>query len=301
MEELTLVVMAAGMGSRFGGLKQITPVDEEGNFIIDYSVFDAKEAGFQKVVFIIKEENESIFKNTIGNRLKDKIKVSYAFQKQNDIPKNIDIKNRVKPWGTVQAILAAKPFVDGPFVVINADDFYGKNAYQEAAKFLQNNHDPYTYASIAYTYESTTMDNQAVKRGVLSIKEDKITSIIESSIEKIGDKIIATPLNKEPAFEITKDTLVSMNIFAFQKDVFQILEEYWQAFFERTEEEILKGEALLPECLEENLKRCKIILINRPSNSKWLGMTYSSDLNIVKDQIKELKKKKEYFEKLWEE
>lgn len=301
MEDLTLLVMAAGMGSRFGGLKQVTPIDEEGNFIIDYSVYDAKRAGFNKVVFIIKEENLNIFESTIGNRLKDKIKVEYAFQKQKDIPIEIDISKREKPWGTVQAILSAKPYVDGKFVVINADDFYGAHAYEEAAKFLKNIKTPYSYACIAYPYQSTIIDENAVKRGVLKLEEDRVKSIIESSIEKKDGKIIATPLNKEKPFEIALDTLVSMNIFAFQPDVFEILEEYWQDYFKKSKEEILKGEALLPECLEQNLKRCKITILNRPSESKWLGMTYKSDLEIVKKEIKELKEKKEYNENLWEE
>ena len=146
--DLTLVVMAAGMGSRFGGLKQITPIDEEENFIIDYSVYDAIRAGFKKVVFVIKEENLSIFKETIGRRIENKIEVCYAFQKIEDIPITMDITSREKPWGTVQAILAAKPYVNGSFVVINADDFYGKNAFLAAAKFLKEVTTPYTYANI---------------------------------------------------------------------------------------------------------------------------------------------------------
>lgn len=300
--DLTLVVMAAGMGSRFGGLKQIAPVDEDGNYLIDYSIYDAIEAGFIKVVFVIQEENLRVFEETIGNRLKSKVQIEYAFQKIDAIPSSlIDIKKRNKPWGTVQAILAAKPFVSGSFAVINADDFYGKNAYVEAVRFLKNVKSPYTYANISYSVGKTKSLKGTVKRAVLSCSDEKITSIIESEISFFKDNTVATPLNGETSFSINEDTPVSMNFFAFQNDVFSILEEYWENYFKQSEEKIMNGEALLPVCINENLIDKKITLINVPGNSEWLGMTYHEDLDFVKKSIQNLKDKQVYKTHLWED
>ncbi len=299
--DLTLVVMAAGVGSRFGGLKQITPIDSDGNFIIDYSVYDALRVGFKRVVFVIREEFLNDFKNTIGKRLEGKIEVSYAFQKIEDIPINMDIKRRTKPWGTVQAILAAKPYVNGSFVVINADDFYGKNAYQAAADFLKLVTTPYTYANISYEYGVTKSKEGSVKRGVLTLQDNEIKSIVECSIESVDNKIIASPLLEDKPFEIAENHPVSMNFFAFQYDVFTLLEEYWQNYFKQSKEKILENEALLPECLKENIESGRIKILNQPSNSKWLGMTYKSDLPFVMDSIKELKTKGDYKKHLWED
>ena len=173
MKELTLVVMAAGMGSRFGGLKQITPVDEDGNFLIDYSIYDAIRAGFQKVVFVIKEENYEIFYNTIGKRIENKIKVEYAFQKLESIPKEIKLpKSRNKPWGTLHAVLCAKEKVNGPFAVINADDFYGFQSYQIVTEFLNKNDKD----NIAVPYPFSYVDSKFgfVKRGVFYFQNDML-------------------------------------------------------------------------------------------------------------------------------
>lgn len=298
--DLTLVVMAAGVGSRFGGLKQITPIDEEGNFIIDYSVYDALRVGFKKVVFVIREEFLEDFQNTIGKRLEGKIEVDYAFQKIEDIPISMDLKGRTKPWGTVQAILAAKPYVKGSFVVVNADDFYGKNAFVAAAEFLKNVDTPYTYANISYEYGVTKSEEGAVKRGVLSLEGNQINSIIECSVGQENGKIMAHPLVSEDAFEIEESHPVSMNFFAFQYDVFALLEEFWQNYFKQSEEDILAGEALLPECLKENIENGRITILNQPSKSVWLGMTYRSDLEFVENSINTLKNKGDYSAHLWE-
>lgn len=298
--DLTLVVMAAGVGSRFGGLKQITPVDEDGNFIIDYSVYDALRVGFKKVVFVIREEFLEDFQNTIGKRLEGKIEVDYAFQKIEDIPVSMDLKGRTKPWGTVQAILAAKPYVKGSFVVVIADDFYGKNAFVAAAEFLKNVDTPYTYANISYEYGVTKSEEGAVKRGVLSLEDNQINSIIECSVGQENGKIIAHPLVSGDAFEIGENHPVSMNFFAFQYNVFALLEEFWQNYFKQSEEDILAGEALLPECLKENIENGRITILNQPSKSVWLGMTYRSDLEFVENSINDLKNKGDYSAHLWE-
>ena len=296
----TLVVMAAGMGSRFGGLKQITPVDEDGNFIIDYSVYDAKRAGFDKVVFVIKEENYEDFKNSIGSRLKDKIEVDYAFQKLSDIPSNIDISSRIKPWGTVQAVLCAKDKVEGSFVVVNADDFYGYDSFYQAAQFLDEHRADNEQACISYPFSVTKSDVGAVKRGVLKIEGDIISSIIESSIEVIDEKTaLATPLDGSKAFKIDINAFVSMNMFAFQNYMFQLLEDYFQQFFLQDKEVVLSSEALLPECIKKNIMNKNIVLYNKNSNGKWLGMTYKEDLEFVKREIRNLKNKGEYPSQLW--
>jgi len=299
MEELTLVVMAAGMGSRFGGLKQITPIDEDGNFIIDYSVYDAIRAGFSKIVFVIKRENLEIFKETIGKRLESKINVCYAFQDMDDIPCDKKFDSRVKPWGTVQAVLCTRPYVNAGFAVINADDFYGYDAFYQAATFLKNENHPYTYASISYPIENVSNLGQTVKRGVITLEDDKVTSIIESKVTLNENDAFAEPLNGSLPFSISKDASVSMNIFAFQHDVYSLLEDYFKEFFQQDDESILSGEALLPECLEQNLQRGSITILNRLAHSKWLGMTYKEDLEVVIKEIVELKKNSIYPEHLW--
>ena len=218
---MDLVILAAGMGSRFGGLKQIEPIDKYGNFIIDYSIYDAKRAGFDRVVFIIKKENYEIFKNTIGKRVEDKIETHYAFQSLDLIPEGYTLpSDRVKPLGTAQAILAAKPYVSDKFIIINADDFYGSDAFKVAADFLRNSNDPNTYANVAYRVTNTMTENGSVKRGVLVFDENKkLNSLIESKIEKVNNDIIATPLEGGDVMNISSDTLVSMNMFCFNKNI----------------------------------------------------------------------------------
>lgn len=297
--EKTLVVMAAGVGSRFGGLKQITPIDSEGNFIIDYSVYDAIKNGFTKVIFIIKEDYLELFKNSIGKRIEDKIKVDYAFQSLEAIPIAMDLKRREKPWGTVQALLCAQSYVQGPFIVINADDFYGERAFQKASAFLDQVDQPFSYACLSYEFGMTQSLNGSVKRGVLELSGDFVHSIVESKIEYDDGKLIATPLNGTSKFVIQEETPVSMNLFAFQADIFPILEEYWLSFFQQDQEKLLIAEALLPECLMEKIKKEKIKILNLPSESIWLGITYQSDLERVKIQLQELKKQNKYPKKLW--
>ena len=296
----TLLVMAAGMGSRFGGLKQITPVDEENNFLIDYSIFDAKRNGFNKVVFVIKEELLKDFEETIGKRLQNKIEVAYAFQRKEDIPVKIDISKREKPWGTVQAVLAAKNEINEDFIVINADDFYGFNAYKKAAQFLAENQNPHEYACISYEYDKSCGDG-VVKRGVLETKDNIVLKMIESSIKKEDDKIIASPLNGDKEFLIEKETPVSMNMFAFKKDIFPLLEKYFDEFFMQPEEEVLKKEALLPEALQKYIKENIIKIIDVKSESEWLGMTYKEDLDLVKQKLNNLKNNNIYPKCLWSE
>ena len=225
----TLVVMAAGMGSRFGGLKQIEPVGPNGEFIIDYSAYDAKRAGYDKIVFVIKKEMEEVFKETIGKRLEGKIKVEYAFQEIKDVPNGMEsiAEKREKPWGTVQAVLAAKNSVNGSFVVINADDFYGYDSYVKSAEFLDNNTQENEYAAINFPYDVTASKFGSVKRAVCYPKEGEIKKLIESKVTTMDGYALCEPLSGEEAFQIELDHPVAVNMFAFKNNFFQYLEEYF--------------------------------------------------------------------------
>lgn len=300
MNELTLVVMAAGMGSRFGGLKQITPVDPEGNFLIDYSVYDAIANGFEKVIFIIKEENLEAFQETIGKRLEKVIPVSYAFQKLEDVPDFINIpKTREKPWGTVHAILAAKDQINGPFAVINADDFYGADSYRILAKFLKENKNPQEHVAIPYPFNKVDSKYGFVKRGVLYYDNDNVQKIMECNVGYEENKTIAKPLDGRNPFEIESNHPVSMNMFGFKKDVLLDLEEYFKNFMQKNQNNLDTAESLISEFLEEYLEEKKITLKYITSNGEWLGMTYKEDLQEVQEKLKQLKKKGEYPQNLW--
>lgn len=298
----TLVVMAAGMGSRFGGLKQIEPVGPNGEFIIDYSAYDAKRAGFSKIVFVIKKEIEELFKETIGKRLEGKINVEYAFQDVNDVPegKEMIASKREKPWGTVQAVLCAKNNVEGNFVVINADDFYGYDSYVKAAEFLDRSINENEYASINFPYDVTSSKFGSVKRAVCYPKEGEIRKLIESKVTTMDGYALCEPLSGEESFQIELDNPVAVNMFAFKHNFFEFLEEYFNNYFNNSEEFILKNEALLPELIKEKLDNKQIVLQNIVSDSTWLGMTYREDLDILKDNINKLIEKGEYPEKLWD-
>ena len=299
-DKLTLVVMAAGMGSRFGGLKQITPVDDDANFLIDYSLYDAIKAGFSKVVFIIKEENLQDFRDTIGKRIEQKIDVAYVFQKLTDVPSFVTIpKDRVKPWGTVQAVLAAKEEIDGDFAVINADDFYGASSYK-IVEALRKSKDVNEQIAIPYPFCNVSSKYGFVKRGVLFYKGDNVSKILECSVGYEDDKVVAKTLDGSEPFEIAKDQPVSMNMFGFKKEILVYLEEYFVNFMAKNQNDLTNVEALLPVFLEEYLESGKITLKYVLSDGVWLGMTYKEDLEEVKEKIAELKEKKEYPRQLWE-
>lgn len=294
--------MAAGMGSRFGGLKQIEPVGPNGEFIIDYSAYDAKRAGYDKIVFVIKKEIEEVFKETIGKRLLGKINVEYAFQEIENVPvgKEYLALKREKPWGTVQAVLAAKNLVQGNFVVINADDFYGYDSYVKSAEFLDRSTIDNEYAAINFPYNVTASQFGSVKRAVCYPKEGEIKKLVESKITTMDGYALCEPLAGGESFQIELDHPVAVNMFAFKNNFFNFLEEYFNNYFKNSDEFILKNEALLPELIKEKLDNNEIILQNIVSNSTWLGMTYRDDLDILKDNIKKLIEKGEYPEKLWD-
>lgn len=300
---MTLVIMAAGMGSRFGGLKQVEPVGPNGEFILDYSVYDAIKAGYTKVVFIIKEENYDLFRKTVGKRIEDKIDVEYAFQKLEDVPSFVSIpKERVKPWGTSHAILSAKNFVNEPFTVINADDFYGFEPYEKLSNFFKENKNDDEYAMIGYRASNTMSKNGSVKRGVCKKDSNNyLVNLTESSLEYIGDKIIATPLdNTIEKFEIDKDNLVSMNIWGFRPNIFSYLEDEMNEFFKKHTNDLDKCEFLIPDSVFKRIKEEKVKVNVLDTSEKWYGVTYKEDKKDLTDAINKLIEEGKYPKNLWD-
>ena len=295
---MELLIMAAGMGSRFGGLKQIEPVGPNGEFIIDYSIYDAKKAGFDKVVFIIKEENYDVFKETIGKRVEPHMEVEYVFQKMEDIPSFVKIPEaRIKPWGTAQAIYEAKDKITGDFLVINADDFYGRESYFVARDFLQEKIDN-KYATICYKAENTMTKNGTVKRGVVKAKDGNLLSITESKLEYQGDKIIAKALETGNEYEVAKDDLVSMNMLTFDLSIFPFIERRMNEFFKDNENNLESCEFLIPIEMERAVEEGKNVRV-LDTNASWYGITYREDLEKVREAIGKLIENGEYPNRLW--
>ncbi len=295
----TLLVMAAGMGSRFGGLKQIEPMGPNGEFLIDYSVYDAKLAGFTKIVFIIKEENYEIFKETIGKRVEPYIETEYVFQDDSNLKENYSsLKTRVKPLGTGHAILCAKDKVKTPFAIINADDFYGRNAYMVASKYLDKIDDKH-YAVVGYEVGKTLSPNGAAKRGICIEENGKLKDLIESSVEKVDDKIIAKPLDGDTEFIVEDDSLVSMNMLLFTPKIFDYLEEKLIKFLEANKNDLSKCEFLIPDVVKDAIKEDRVEVDLLSTNAIWHGVTYKEDKEEVVKAIDELIKEKVYPNKLW--
>lgn len=296
-DKLTLVIMAGGMGSRFGGLKQIEPFGPNGEFIIDYDIYDAIRCGFNKVVFIIKEENYDVFKETIGKRIEKHIEVCYAFQSTLDVPSDYINNERVKPWGTGHAILCAKDYVNENFVVINADDYYGYDAFKVASDFIKGKSGN-NFATVCYKVKNTITKNGSVKRGVCICSNNKLDKLIESSIEVVDGEFIASPLNNEESFKIDGDTLVSMNLLCFTPGIFSILENDFEEFMKDNYESLTK-EFLIPDVLFNSLKRgiCNLDVLE--TDSVWYGVTYKEDKEEVQNAICDMIDRDIYPSNLW--
>ena len=301
---MQLLILAAGMGSRFGGLKQMEPMDNAGNFLLDYSIYDAKQAGFDSIVFVIKKDFYEDFKNTIGERVKKIIKVEYAFQDLNDLPEGFNCpENRNKPWGTAHAIYAARKLIKDDFIIINGDDFYGRETYQVAYQYLSSlsKDSKGQYANVAFEVAKTMTENGAVKRGVLFTDQSKtyVSNLIESNIEKINGKIIATPLDENiKPFSIDSDHPVSMNLFAFNKDLIDRLEEKFPIWLKENATN-LKAEFLIPNVVAELVSENKATLKLLKSPSTWFGVTYKEDKPQVVKALQELAKEGIYKEGLY--
>jgi len=297
-KDLTLVILAAGMGSRFGGLKQVEPVGPNGEFIIDYSIYDAIKAGFTKVVFLIKRENYELFRETVGKRVEGHINVCYAFQEVENVPDGVIIpETRVKPWGTAHAVLSCKDNINGNFVMINSDDFYGRDAYMKIAEYFNNSEND-DYAMVSFRVANTMTENGSVKRGVCESVDNHLTNIIESSIERVDGKIIATPLDGRESFEVEENALVSMNFFGFTPRIMNTLSIGIKKFFLENKDDLSKCEYLIPDVVFDEIKHgIKVNVLE--STDKWLGVTYREDKDFVVSEIQKLVDKGVYPNNLW--
>lgn len=302
-KDITLVILAGGMGSRFGGLKQIEPMGPNGEFIIDYSVFDAVRAGFNKIVFLIKKENFSIFTETIGKRIEDHVNVEYAFQELDTIPTDIDIpSDRVKPLGTAHAILCVRKFVNEPFAIINADDFYGRDAFERAYEYLNSvDIKSNNYGMIGYKASNTLTENGSVKRGVCKVdNQNYLVSITESKVEREGNVINAYPLSGSNPFIVNEDDTVAMNFLLFTPTIFNYLNEAFPLFLENNKENLLTSEFLIPDVLTDLIYKGKATTKVISTNATWYGVTYREDTDSVKKAINDFVKSGEYNYNLWD-
>lgn len=302
--EPTLVIMAAGMGSRYGGLKQIDPIDAQGQIIIDYSIYDAVRAGFRKVVFIIKKQNEVDFQEAIGRRIASAVDVTYVFQELDKIPSGFQVPlNRQKPWGTGHAILCCKEVLDGPFMVINADDYYGRSAFMSMYDFLTGNEDDsrYRYAMMGYVLKNTLTDNGHVARGICTADEQGyLTGITERThIEKRNGKVVFTE-DGQTFTELSPDCLVSMNMWGFSRSILMELEKGFPAFLEQgLAENPLKCEYFLPSVVSGLITAGKATVSVLKSADQWYGVTYKEDKATVMEAIRRMKAEGLYPENLW--
>ena len=307
MKKPVLVVMAAGMGSRYGGLKQIDPVDKQGHIIMDFSIYDAVNAGFEKVVFIIKKENEADFKAAIGDRLSKVIEVEYVFQDLNNLPEGYGVpEGRVKPWGTGHAILSCIGTVDAPFAVINADDYYGSHAFQMIYDYLTTHEDDekYRYTMVGYVLENTLTENGHVARGVCVTDENSYLQKINerTHIEKRGAETAYTEDEGKTWTVIPEGSVVSMNMWGFSESILKELKDRFAKFLdENLEANPLKCEYFLPFVVDELLGEGKATVEVLKSLDKWYGVTYKEDKPVVVAAIQALKDSGLYPEKLWEE
>lgn len=307
MKKPVLVIMAAGMGSRYGGLKQIDPVDKQGHIIMDFSIYDAVKAGFEKVVFIIKRENEADFKAAIGDRMSKVIEVEYVFQDLHNLPEGYEVpEGRVKPWGTGHAILSCLGTVDAPFAVINADDYYGSHAFQMIYDYLTSHEDDekYRYTMVGYVLENTLTENGHVARGVCVTDENGYLQEINerTHIEKRGDETAYTEDDGATWTVIPEGSIVSMNMWGFSQSILKELKDRFAKFLdENLEGNPMKCEYFLPFVVDELLGEDKATVQVLKSLDKWYGVTYKEDKPVVVAAIQALKDSGLYPEKLWEE
>lgn len=304
--DVTLVILAAGMGSRYGGLKQIDPVDDEGNKIIDFSIYDAIRAGFTKVVFIIKRENEADFRACIGDAVSKKVKVEYVFQELSKVPADVKIsEDRVKPLGTAHAILCCKGVVNEPFAVINSDDYYGVSAYKSLYDFLVSDtkSDKYPFCMVGYELKNTLTENGYVSRGCCQMDKDGYLETIDerTNIIKTAEGASYSRDDGKTYIPMSADSLVSMNMWGFTPDIFGELEKSMDRFFKETmPANPLKAECYLPmevgSMIKDGIATVKVL----SSQDKWFGVTYKEDKPFVMESVKALKDAGVYPEKLWD-
>ncbi len=303
MKKTSLVVLAAGMGSRYGGLKQMDPIGPNGEIILELSVFDAIQAGFNEVVFVIKQEIEDDFKRTIGNKIAKMIPVKYVYQELAQIPNRLQVpENRQKPWGTGHAIMCCEGIVDTPFCVINADDYYGQSAYYKMHEFLSHNHDEHTCAMIAYHVNKTISDHGSVSRGICHIENHRLQSIVETcniSRNTNGEACIVDTVGACKQ-TLPNDTLVSLNMWGFQP---QFIKQMGQRFTSFYQHEViynpLKAEYFLSDEIGRLIKQNTLTVQVFSSQDTWYGVTYQEDKELVKQGIQSLIDEQKYPTPLW--
>lgn len=298
---MTLVIMAAGMGSRYGGLKQIDPITEHGEFIVDFSIYDALMAGFDKVVFIIKEENYDIFRETVGSRIEGAIKVEYVFQAIDKIPEGYEIpEGRTKPWGTAHAALMAKDVVNEPFAIINSDDFYGRDAFKRAYECMAMERGEGHYAMAGYILENTITENGYVSRGICDVCDGYLKNVVERTKIQENNGVVQY-MDGDKWFDIDRKSVVSMNFFVFTPDIFKHLEAGFADFLNKLPEapDPTKAEYFLPFLVQSKIsdKTCSVKVLE--TTAKWYGVTYSEDKPKIVGFIKSEIEKGNYPDNLW--
>lgn len=304
-KEPILVIMAAGMGSRFGGLKQIEPISDKGETILDFSLYDAFMAGFKKAIFVIKRENEEAFRKLIDNGAAKYMEVDYAFQQLNDLPDGYSVpEGREKPWGTAHAVMAARHLADGPIAVINADDYYGPGAFQTIYDFLEGACDgeKYSYCMVGYDIENTLTENGFVSRGVCKTSEQGfLTEITErTKIQWKDGEIVYTEDDGKTWKNLPKGTTVSMNFWGFTPSMMKEMEAGFPAALDKIlAENPLKGEYFLPVVVDRLLREGKAEVKVLKSRDRWYGVTYKEDKESVVSALQSMKDKGEYPDKLW--
>ena len=293
--------MAAGMGSRYGGLKQLDPMGPNGEIIMDYSIYDALEAGFGKVVFIIKKEIEEAFREAIGCRVEQKVETAYGYQDLDDLPEGVSrLEKRVKPWGTGHAVLSCKDYIDTPFAVINADDFYGRDSFQVLYDYLKDIDDvkSYNYAMVGFILKNTLTEHGHVSRGVCQVNDQGYLEEIQerTKIQRFSDGVKFE--ENDEWITIPEDSIVSMNMWGFTPSIFEELEAGFVRFLESYKDNIDKAEFFLPnlvgELVRENKAKVKVLT----SSERWYGVTYREDKPVVKKAIEEMIKQGIYPDKL---
>ena len=307
MDKPTLVVMAAGMGSRYGGLKQIDPVGPGGEVIVDYSLYDARRAGFEKVVFVIKKENEADFKQVIGRRVSPYLQLVYVPQQLDDLPAGFAVPDgRQKPWGTAHAVLAARGVVDGPFAVINADDYYGREAFEQIFAYLSTHPDTdcYQYAMVGYHLRNTLTENGHVARGVCEVNAAGVLQSVteHTQICKDGNDAKFTEDEGNTWQPLAGDATVSMNLWGFQKSFFAAAQAGFTEFLAKVlPQNPLKAEYYLPGVVSGLIAQGKAQVQVLKSADKWYGVTYKEDKPAVERAVRDMIASGLYPQRLWAE
>jgi hypothetical protein len=304
MRNPTLVVMAAGMGSRFGGLKQIEAVDPQGHAIMDFSLYDAHQAGFRRVVFIVTEALQKTFAERIGRRMESYFDVAYVPQRLADLPEGYTVPaGRVKPWGTAHAIYSCRKVLDGPFAVINSDDYYGPSAYQSIFTFLRADRPETCHAMVGYRIQNTVTENGSVARGLCVVQDGKLVRVTEhTQIVPAGEDAAYTEDGGKSWTRVPGDTPVSMNFWGFGAEILPAIESGFPLFLnDALRENPLKAEYFLPSVVSRVLQSGTGSVEVLPCSETWYGVTYKSDLQSVRDAIARMKRQGLYPEGLWDE